>query len=75
MHTVHHRQERISGAMNDQGRQLQAFKHLDPARLRQYRQQLPLHPQRIKRPVVAAGSLMQQERTIIADLWAAQGGE
>ena len=61
--------------MHHQRRHAQAVEQLDPARLGENRQQLPLHALGIEGPVVSHLGLMQQQRAIILDRRAAQRRE
>ncbi len=72
MHTMHHRQQRVGRAMHHQGRHPQLVQQLDPARLGQYRHDLALGAFRIERPVIGHGRLLQQGRTVVTHLGAAQ---
>jgi len=72
MHAVHHRQQRVGGAMHHQRRHLQPVEQIHPAALGKNRQQLPLHTRRIEGSVVGHFSLMQEHRPIIHHRWATQ---
>ena len=72
VHAVHHRQQRIGGAMDHQGRHLQTVQQRHPAGFGEDRQQLPLHAFRVERAVVGTCGLQQELLAIVAHFRTAQ---
>src|SRR3989344_7513323 len=75
VYAVHHRQQRVGGAMPHQGRHAQLVEQRHAARFGEDRHDLALHALRGEPTVVGQRRLMQQHLAVILDIRAAQRGQ
>ena len=75
VYAVHHRQQRVGGAMHHQGRHAQLVEQRHAARFGEDRHDLAFHALGVERTVVGQRRLTQQHLAVILDIRAAQRGQ